>query len=85
MITRIDDEDGLLTQLAKPRDPHQAQSMVYNFAKSVVTEVTMLARACGKSSVTNMEPEDLRALTIGVSAATGIPLAGRDISFRADP
>ena len=42
----------------------------------------MLARACGKSSVTNMEPEDLRALTVAVSAATGIPVAGKDYNFR---
>ena len=42
----------------------------------------MLARACGKSSVTNMEPEDLRSMSIAVSAATGVPLAGRDVQFR---
>ncbi len=81
-ITRIDNEKSLIESLAKSRDSDEVQSMVYNFAKSIVTEVTMLARACGKSSVANMEPEDLRALTIDTSAATGIPLAGRDACFR---
>ena len=81
-ITRIDNEQALIEQLGQPVDADKAASGVYNFAKSVNIEVTMLARACGKSSVVNMEPEDLRALTIAVSAATGIPVTGKDINFR---
>ena len=59
-----------------------AARRVLNVAKSIVMEVTMLARACGKTSVTNMEPEDLRSLSIAVSEATGIPVAGKDFDFR---
>ena len=82
-ITQADDADDLLRLLAEPVDPTEAARGVLNFAQSVSVEVTMLARACGKSSVTNMEPEDLRALTIAVSAATGIPVTGKDVDFRA--
>ena len=35
-----------------------------------------LARACGKSHVHNLEPEDLVALTIEASAMARVPLAG---------
>ena len=41
-------------------------------------EAQTLARACGKSHVHNLEPEDLVALTIEASAMTGLPLAGTD-------
>jgi hypothetical protein len=39
-------------------------------------EAQTIARACGKSHVHNLEPEDLCALTIEASAMTGVPLAG---------
>ena len=81
-ITNVSDETKLLAGLTKPLDGNVAATHVLNFAKSVNMEVTMLARACGKSNVTNMEPEDLRALTVAVSAATGIPVAGKDFNFR---
>lgn len=35
-----------------------------------------LARACGKSHVHNLEPEDLVALTIEAAAMAQVPLAG---------
>jgi hypothetical protein len=36
----------------------------------------MLARACGKADVHDLEPEDLRALTLESSAIAGLPLVG---------
>ena len=42
------------------------------------SEVTMIAKSCGKSNVHNLEPEDMRALTLEASAMTGVPLAGAD-------
>ncbi len=36
----------------------------------------MLARACGKTNVHNLEPEDLCALTVEASAMARVPLAG---------
>ncbi len=39
-------------------------------------EVTALARACGKSAVHHLEPEDLAALTVEAAAMARVPLAG---------
>ena len=36
----------------------------------------MLARACGKTNVHNLEPEDLAALTLESSAMAKVPLVG---------
>jgi hypothetical protein len=41
-------------------------------------EVQTIARACGKSHVLNLEPEDLVALTLESSAMARVPLAGTD-------
>ena len=84
-VTQIADEQSLLDQLAnEQRESRAIETHLYNFTKSVVMEVTMLARACGKSSVTNMEPEDLRALSRDLSAVTGIPVVGKDYNFRVE-
>ncbi|MCB1432490.1 MAG: glutamate synthase, partial [Alphaproteobacteria bacterium] len=39
-------------------------------------EVSIMARCTGKTDVRNIEPEDLRAITLASSKAFGIPLAG---------
>jgi len=39
-------------------------------------ELQTMARACGKTHVLNLEPEDLVALTIEAAAMAGVPLAG---------
>src|SRR6266699_3580548 len=41
-------------------------------------ELTALARACGKSNVHHLEPDDLVALTIEAAAMAKVPLAGTD-------
>ena len=38
----------------------------------------MFARACGKTDVHSLEPEDLCALTVEASAMAKVPLAGTD-------
>ena len=43
---------------------------------AMTLEIQMLARACGKADVHDLEPEDLRALTLEASAITGLPLVG---------
>ena len=40
------------------------------------TEASIMARCTGKTAVRNLEPEDLRAITIVTAEATGVPLAG---------
>ena len=47
-----------------------------NIIKATASEASMMARCTGKTNLQNVEPEDLRALTVATAAATGIPLAG---------
>ena len=53
-----------------------ASLRVYNFLTTMTMELQMLARACGKTNVHSLEPEDLAALTIEASAMARVPLAG---------
>jgi methylamine---glutamate N-methyltransferase subunit C len=54
----------------------QAAESVANFLRATTMEVTALARACGKSDVHHLEPEDLVALTVEAAAMAKVPLAG---------
>jgi hypothetical protein len=45
-------------------------------------ELQMVARACGKSNVHDLEPEDLRALSLEASIMSGCPLVGTEINMR---
>ena len=72
---------GITTQddlLAQRLDAEFAAHRVANYLRALTMEVTMLARACGKSDVHNLEPEDLAALTIEAAAMAKVPLAGTD-------
>lgn len=72
---------GLATQDVEKRkkfDIDKAAEGVANFIDSMTAEMKLIARVCGKTDVHNLEPEDLRALTMDVSAITGIPLVGSD-------
>lgn len=70
---------GITTQdpeLEKRLDPELGARRVTHYLKALVMELTTLARACGKSNVHNLEPEDLVALTIEAAAMAHVPLAG---------
>ena len=54
----------------------EAAERVANFLTAMTLEVQMIARACGKANIHDLDPEDLRALTHGGRAITGIPLVG---------
>lgn len=54
----------------------QRTDAVANFLKAAASEVSMMARCTGKTNVHNLEPEDLRSLTIAAQNATGIVMAG---------
>ena len=72
---------GITTQdaeLRKRLDVDEAAQRVFNFLHTLTLEVQMLARACGKTSVHNLEPEDLAALTVEASAMARVPLAGTE-------
>jgi hypothetical protein len=61
-----------------PGGDHDAGPGVYNFLHTLTLEVQMLARACGKTNVHSLEPEDLAALTTEAAAMARVPLAGTD-------
>ncbi len=54
----------------------EAAQRVANFLTAMTLEVQMIARACGKANVHDLDPEDLRALTLEAALITGIPLVG---------
>src|SRR4051812_37665794 len=60
----------------------EAAERVEGFLNSMTQELQMFARACGKNAVHDLEPEDLRSMTIEASAITGIPLVGTNFAFR---
>ena len=72
---------GITTQdpeLEARLDPAEGARRVRNYLTTLTLECQTLARACGKSHVHNLEPEDLAALTIEAAAMAGVPLAGTD-------
>jgi glutamate synthase domain-containing protein 2 len=75
---------GVTTQdpvLEKRVDVNAAGERIARFLTAMTMEITLLAKACGKSDVHHLEPEDLRALTLEASAFTGVPLVGIDRPF----
>ncbi len=70
---------GITTQdpeLRKRLEVDEAAERVFNFLHTLTLEAQMLARACGKTDVHSLEPEDLCALTVEASAMARVPLAG---------
>ena len=57
-------------------DPILGGRRLANYLRTLVLETQTLARACGKSHVHNLEPEDLVALTVEAAAMARVPLAG---------
>jgi len=75
------DPAGITTQdpkLAARLDPVITGRQLANYLKVLTLEAQTIARACGKSHVHNLEPEDLCALTIEAAAMARVPLAGTD-------
>ncbi len=70
---------GVATQdpmLRARLDPDEAAERVYNFLHTLTIEAQLFARACGKTNLHSLEPEDLAALTMEASAMAAVPLAG---------
>ena len=65
-------------QLASRFDPVVGGRWLANYLRVLTLETQTLARACGKSHLLNLEPEDLAALTVEAAAMAGVPLAGTD-------
>src|SRR5271166_6136025 len=79
---------GITTQdpeLVKRLDVDAGAERVANWLHATSAEVQILARACGKRDIHDLEPEDLRALTLEASLITGVPLAGTNVVFGGGP
>ncbi len=79
---------GITTQdpeLMKRLPIDEAAARVANWFHATVAEIQILARACGKADVHDLEPEDLRALSLEASMIAGIPLAGTNRVFGGGP
>src|SRR5262245_22268615 len=73
------DPAGITTQdeeLAARLDPVVGGRRLANYLRVLTLEAQTLARACGKTHVHNLEPEDLVALTVEAAAMARVPLAG---------
>src|SRR5947209_3910876 len=71
--------------LPSPLEPDKAAERVYNFLHTLTMEAQMLARACGKTNIHSLEPEDLAALTMEASAMCKVPLAGTNYTVGMEP
>jgi glutamate synthase domain-containing protein 2 len=79
---------GITTQdpeLMKRLPIDEAAQRVANWFHATVAEIQILARACGKADVHDLEPEDLRALTAEASMIAGVPLVGTNRVFGGGP
>jgi glutamate synthase domain-containing protein 2 len=75
------DPAGISTQdpeLAARLDPVEGGRRLANYLRVLTMEAQTIARACGKSHLHNLEPEDLVALTLEAAAMARVPLAGTD-------
>ena len=73
------DPAGITTQypeLYSRFDPILGGRRLTNYLKVMTLEAQTIARACGKSHLHNLEPEDLCALNVEAAAMAGVPIAG---------
>lgn len=73
------DPAGISTQdpeLASRLNPIEGGRRLANYLRVLTMEAQTIARACGKSHIRNLEPEDLVALTVESAAMANVPLAG---------
>ncbi|WP_068166264.1 FMN-binding glutamate synthase family protein [Rhodococcus phenolicus] len=75
------DPAGITTQdpeLQSRFDPVEGGRRLANYLRVLTMEAQTIARACGKSHLRNLEPQDLVALTIESAAMARVPLAGTE-------
>jgi glutamate synthase domain-containing protein 2 len=79
---------GITTQdpeLMQRLEIDPAAERVANLLQAMTIEIQWLARSCGKADIHDLEPEDMRALTLEASLICGIPLAGTRKVFGGGP
>jgi len=75
------DPAGITTQdpeLQARFDPVDGGRRLANYLRVLTMEAQTIARACGKSHLRNLEPQDLVAVTMEAAAMARVPLAGTD-------
>jgi len=68
-------------ELRKNLDIDAAAQRVANYIQAMTYETVLLAKAAGKTKLSNLEREDIRSLTLEACAMTGIPLVGTNFTF----
>ncbi len=69
--------DGRGMGFAPDHGEEERAAAVANIIKASCGEASMMARCTGKTQLHNLEPEDLRALTLATRDATDILLVGK--------
>ena len=68
--------DGETLAYTSDFTPEDRSLAVANILKASVVEASMMARCTGKTNLYNLEPEDIRSITLVTAQATGLPLVG---------
>jgi glutamate synthase (NADPH/NADH) large chain len=71
------DDDRLIFPDDAP--PASLAADLNNWITATSQETAIIARCTGKTSVHNLEPEDMRCISIATAAAIGIPLASGQV------
>ena len=69
-------------KLRERLDPDEAAERVYNFLHTLTIEAQLFARACGKTYLHSLEPEDLAALTMEASFCLGAAESAEKFGMR---
>jgi glutamate synthase (NADPH/NADH) large chain len=55
--------------------PAELEAMATRWIKATSQETAIIARCTGKTNIHNLEPEDMRTITLATSSALNLPLA----------
>ena len=66
-------------EFSSDRSDEDRRHALENLLKAHAGEASMMARCTGKTKLHNLEPEDMRAITLATATATGIPLIGTKV------
>ncbi len=69
--------DSQAMRFAPDHGEEERARAIANILKASCGEASMMARCTGKTNLHNLEPEDMRALTLATAEAMDIPLVGR--------
>ncbi|MHA1154382.1 MAG: FAD-dependent oxidoreductase, partial [Alphaproteobacteria bacterium] len=69
--------EGQALRFAPDHSTEERAAAIANIVKASCGEASMMARCTGKTSLHNLEPEDMRALTLATAEATDILLVGK--------